>query len=116
MPLLIGRLDRRIDIQQDNASSADSYGQIVPSWGALDTVWAQVTPGGSAGRGGQEDHEGNQDHATLTTEFRIRYRTDVTEKMRIRYPASSGDIYDIESIIEIGRQVGLDITATASVP
>ena len=110
MPLNIGRMDRRIDIEQDTASSADSYGQIVPSWGALDTVWAQVTPSGN------ETHEGNQDHATRTTEFRIRYRSDVTEKMRIKYPASSGDIYDIESIIEIGRQEGLDITATASVP
>ena len=110
MPLNIGRLDRRIDIQQDPASSADTYGQVVPSWTALDTVWAQVTPSGS------ESHEGSQDHATRTTEFRIRYRSDVTEKMRIRYPASTGDIYDIESITEIGRQVGLDITATASVP
>ena len=116
MPLLIGRMDRRIDIEQDTATSADSYGQVVPSWGVLDTVWARVTLGGDRARAGSERHEGNQDHAQRTAEFRIRYRTDVTEKMRIRYPASSGDIYDIESIIEIGRQVGLDITATASVP
>jgi len=105
----IGNMDRRIDIQSDTPVQ-DGVGQPVPSWGAVDTVWAAVK------EQGRESFEADQHHATRTIEFRIRYRTDLDEKMRIIYPSGGSDIYDIESIIEISRQEGMFITATASVP
>ena len=104
----IGNLDRRITIQS-NTPSQDSYGEPIASWSELDVVWAQVTVLG--GRG-DERFVGEQDYATHRAEFRIRYRSDVTAAMRISYDSL---VWLIESVVELGRQEGTLITATAQV-
>jgi SPP1 family predicted phage head-tail adaptor len=102
-----GAMDRRIRIEQAT-TSADGYGQPIETWSLLAEVWAEVAP-----LRGRELWAAQQVNAELTTRFRIRYRSDVTEKMRI---ICEGTEYDIESIAEIGRREGLEIMATAKVP
>lgn len=99
-----GDLDRRIVLEQ-NTPTRDSLGAPIASWATFATVWAQVRP-----QRGTEPFQGDQENPRRPTTFRLRYRGDLTEDMRIVY---AGDTYDIESIAEIGRQEGLEITATA---
>ena len=100
-----GDLDRRITIEQ-STDTADSFGTPVPGWSELDVVWAKVRR-----RFGREFLEGGV-QAEADIVFTIRYRSDVTHAMRVVYDA---DNYDIVSIIEVGRQEGLEIAAKAHV-
>ena len=99
----IGRLDRRITVQV-NTTTQDSSGEDIASWATLVIVWAQVSPKAAA-----ESLQGDQVHATAVTEFRIRYRSDVTVATRISY---NDQTYDITGVMELGRREGLLITAT----
>ena len=99
----VGAMDRRITLQTATETQ-DGYGEPVPTWSTLATVWASVRPERAS-----EQFEGDQEHATRQTIFRIRYRSDVNEKTRISY---GSQVYDITGIIEIGRREALDLTAT----
>lgn len=93
----IGRLDRRIVIQ--TKTSTNINGEAVESWATLDTVWATVKfPVSSIAA--NEGTEAGRETATTQVEFTIRYRTDVTESMRVYYQTQ---YYDIQRINQIGR-------------
>lgn len=100
-----GRLDRRVTIQQSQVTGHNSFNEPIRTWVDLATVWAQVTD-----VGGREYFAAAAVQAERTSRFLIRWRSDVTETMRISY---GGKIYDIRSIAEVGRRVGLDIRAQA---
>ena len=102
-----GTLDRQITIEA-LATVQDGFGDPVESWTALATVWAQMLP-----LRGTERFQAQQFDAELTTRFRIRYRDDVSELMRIVF---DGDSYEIEAVIEVGRREGLELRARAHVP
>ena len=102
--MLGGTLDRRIVIQQ-NTPAASGSGAMAPSWATLATVWARVTE-----QHGREFLAADQTVAEQRAVFRIRHRSDVTEEMRISY---NSRIYEIQSIAELGRRVGLDINTLA---
>lgn len=104
----IGRMDRRIIIQKETLTN--TKGSISKSWSELDEVWAAVID-----RAGAESPDGDQIVAQRTLTFRIRYRSDVTEKMRVRYPEGGSTYYDIREVRELGRQDGLDLVAVAEV-
>jgi SPP1 family predicted phage head-tail adaptor len=87
----IGKLDRRIVIQQ-STESKDIYGQPVKTWAALATVWAQVED-----RTGSEGVQAEQITASRTTVFTIRYLSTVAERMRILYNFRYYDIHSIKS-------------------
>ena len=98
-------LDRRITIQEPVVSK-DGYGEdVVTGWTPVATVWAQVIP-----VSGREYFDAAAIRAEKTTRFRIRWRSGVTEAMRIVYDGRS---YDILGIVEIGRREGLEIRAEA---
>lgn len=101
-----GRLDKRITIEQVSTSQ-NAKGEPIESWSTLDTVWAEVYP-----VRGSETFEGQQVYAENTLGFRIRYRSDVTRKMRIDH---GGTKYDIEAINEPRgtRSEVLEITGRA---
>ena len=99
-----GTLDRRVRIEQETTSQ-DGFGEPVVTWAVLDVVAAQVKP-----IRGQERFQAQQVSAEATTRFRIRHRTDLTEKMRLLH---DGEAYDIVAILEIGRREGLEILAKA---
>ena len=107
MPLDIGKLDRRVTIEQ-RTDTRDDFGEPIPAWSTLATVWA-----GKVSEEGSERFEGEQRHATRRVVWRIRHRTDVTEAMRILF---DGDHYDITAITEIGRKEGLQIETLLEVP
>ena len=100
----IGKLDRRITIEQKTEGLSSTGAVLDSSWGTLDTVWAKVIQ-----KSGRELLVSDQVNAQADVVFRIRYRSDVTEKMRILY---NSEYYDITYIKELGRQDALEITAT----
>ena len=100
--MLPGRLDRRIVIQV-NTPPQNGYGESVPAWTVLATVWAQVIP-----VSGREAVTGGAIIAEADTTFRIRWRDGILPTHRISY---GSNLYDIRHIAEIGRREGIDIVA-----
>lgn len=102
-----GALDRRIQFQRavivdDGLASAESWDDHgTPVWAAKTDV-----SDGERWRAGEVS-------ANITTRFQVRwsqFSADITPKDRLTY---DGRIYDIVGIKEIGRRVGLEITAAA---
>lgn len=104
--LSAGQLDRRITFQVA-VEVRDSFGEPVQTWANLAshaTVPARVEP-----LRGSERFAAQQVNADTDTKFTIRYRNDLTEKMRILYEAR---YYDVHSIHEVGRHQWLEIEAS----
>ena len=107
-----GRLDRRITIQED-VGTQDAVGQPVEIWQDIatnPTVWAEVVP-----VGGTEQFQARQVNAEAVAKFRIRYRSDITRKMRVVYDGDDYDIFDAAEDRRFERRQYLLITATARV-
>jgi SPP1 family predicted phage head-tail adaptor len=86
-----GQLRQRVIIQQQTVTR-DTYGAEVVTWGTLDTVWAAVDPSA----GGERWLQGlDQRIAERVTRIRLRYRDDVTEKMRITF---GSQVFDIQQM------------------
>lgn len=100
-----GNLDRRIELQQRTQAGTDTYNEPLWTWSTLATVWAQVVP-----LAGQELWDAQQVNARIDTRFRIRFREDLDETMRVAY---QGRYYDIERIAEVGHREGLDLYGSA---
>lgn len=101
-----GKLDRRISIFT-TTTARDGAGQPIATAVLLASVWASVEQ-----LRGREPFQGDQFNAQQTTIFTIRYRDDIDATMSI---AHDGESYDIQSIKELGRREGLEITALALV-
>ena len=97
-----GKLDRRIAIQEATTST-DGDNQTVETWTEWASSWAQFIP-----QAGTEELEGESVVPVQTARFVIRWRSGVTTAMRVIH---DGETYYIRSVMEIGRRVGLDITA-----
>jgi len=104
-----GRLDRLIVIEQSTPTQ-DAAGQDIESWATLATVWAEVVP-----VGGSEVFQAKQFGAEAVAKFRIRYRGDVTRKMRVVYDSDNYDIADVAEDRRFERRQFEIITATARV-
>jgi len=82
-----GTLRERVTIQAATVSQ-DSYGEPIETWGNIGTnptVWASV---GSRASGERFISGGEQVMANVSHTVRIRYRTDVTVKMRLQWRTS----------------------------
>lgn len=106
MGIHAGTLDRSITIQE-NSQSVDSYGELTgDNWANIatnPTVRASVME-----LLGSEKYEEMQLSEKADLKIRIRYRSDLTVRMRIVYESQNYDIYSIQ---EVGRRVGTDIFA-----
>jgi len=97
-----GKLRQRVTIQQEipDIGGLDDYGQPVPPWEDVATVWAAVEP-----LQGREYFAAQQIAAEVTTRITMRYREGMNPQMRIAY----GDItYEILAVInpaERGREL-----------
>jgi len=85
---------------QSAATSTNAFGEVTRTWSstAIGNLYAQVeTPQGS------ERFRGGAERVEYPVVFRIRYRSDITEKdHRILWPAAStADTYDIESVVNL---------------
>ena len=86
-----GDLDRRITIQT-LSQAKDSEGGMVDSWADVAMVWARVRY--LSGNERRLTAAGGQ-VAEARTEFTIRYRSGLNERMRIRY---AGKVYNIRHL------------------
>ena len=101
----VGQLDRRIEIQEPTETRSDSGG-VDTSWTAVVRCYAGVAYGKT---GNSESVAGDQPVATTRVEFTIRYRTGLTETMRILY---AGEYYNmLPPFREIGRRQFMAINA-----
>jgi len=95
----IGQSDRRIEVQS-YTTSANAYGERVPSWSTLVTVWAELM---KAGEGMAEKLTGDQDIPVQRLRFKIRSSTDtraINPSDRVIYNSNT---YTIQGIEEVGR-------------
>jgi SPP1 family predicted phage head-tail adaptor len=99
-----GKLDRRIAVERATTAKND-FGEEVPTWAPLSTVWAQVLPISD-----QERWRASEVSATVSTRFRIRWGLGVTAEDRIVY---EGRVYEISGVKELGRREGQEVTAAA---
>ncbi len=100
----IGRLDRRITIERP-VESRSATGQELLTWVTWCSTWAAVS---HPKTGADETVVGDVILVTTRVDFEIRYRTGLTEKMRIRY---NGSLYNILNIAEDGRKERLLVSA-----
>jgi SPP1 family predicted phage head-tail adaptor len=100
--LRAGDLDRRITIERP-AAAQNGFGEDVPSWAEVATVWASKRD-----LTGAEYFRAASINAEITTRFRLRYLAGLTADMRI---VIGSEIYVIASIAELGRREGLEIMA-----
>lgn len=100
-----GTLRERVTIQSFTAVQ-DDYGEPIETWGNIatnPTVWANV---GSRASGERFISGGEQVQATVSHTVRIRYRSDVTVKMRLIWRANR--TLQIENVIDPdGRKADL---------
>ena len=98
-----GSLDRKITIEQKTVSR-NTFGEEVETWATFSSVWAKVIP-----LRGQERFESKLVNAEVDTMFRIRYLSGVLPTMRVVHETR---LYDIHSVIEIGRREGHDLVTS----
>lgn len=93
----IGDLRHRITFQKPLKTS-DGYKGHTVKWQDVVTVWASIEP-----LTGREYFYAHQIKNEVSHRVRIRYRTDITNEMRIKHGEK---IFEIESIIDLkeGRQ------------
>lgn len=84
----IGQLDRRIEIQE-STELRSATGSRTLEWTAVARCWAGVE---HANTGNNEQVAGDQPVATTRIKFIIRYRSGLTENMRILY---NSEYYDM---------------------
>ena len=113
MPIFrVPNLNRKITIQHDRNAGVtppilDGYGQAVENWVTLATVRASREDVGAS-----ERFRANQELATRTSKFTIRWRQLTAGQHRISH---DGLIWDIEGLAEPEntRRQWLEITASA---
>jgi SPP1 family predicted phage head-tail adaptor len=92
----MSQMDRRITIQQATETRDDHAG-VTHTWADVATVWARLDHPQTSN---DEAQEAGKQTVHRRTEFTIRYRSDVTEKMRVVYNSEN---YDILTVQEISR-------------
>lgn len=105
--LLSGPLDRRITIERATVSR-DAMNEQVTTWSPLATVWASAAPV----RDGERFADGEV-RSLITMRFQVRWSSTLSgldERDRVIF---DGRTYDIHGVKEIGRRVGLEISAAA---
>ena len=86
----IGRLNKRITIQQ-KSSTYDDAGQQVESWNTFATVWADIKH-----NSGIETIKSDAIASSVKSSIRIRYLVGVNAGMRVNY---SGLQYEITAVL-----------------
>lgn len=103
--MAVGKMDILIQIQSATATRSTTTGQLVESWSALHSLWAEEMTKQSA-----ENQKSSQLSSLEERTFRIRYISGITSKMRI-YDAELARYYEITGIAPEGRKRYLLLTA-----
>lgn len=91
--LFSGKLRHRVVIQRQVETQDSTNGVVIVSWQDVDTVWADISP-----ISGREFITASAEMSDVTTRITIRYRADVTAKMRAYHPAKN-KYYNIEGVL-----------------
>ncbi len=86
-------LDRRITIQQSIETEDDEGGRSATWSNLVADLPAQYLPVGGAEKFSQD---ADRRRATANCRFRIRYRTDLTRKMRLTFDGDTWDVLHFE--------------------
>ena len=78
-------------------------------WSEVAEVWASVSQTGVSAK---FENDSNRKLALRNSTFRIRWRDDVTELMRVVY---DGLLWDIRGIAEVGLRRGLELICQTDV-
>lgn len=98
-----GQLNRPVIIQTRGVSK-NEVGENVAGWQDFVTVWAKCQP-----LRGQEYLAAGQMQQTTDVRFRMRYRSDITQSMRVVW---NGTPYDIVDVINVdGANVATELMA-----
>lgn len=100
-----GSLDRRLTIERSTAGD-DGFQTGPVSWAVLATVWAGKSEIGDGERGRAQGLA-----AEATTRFTIRYSSTVRDISPKDRGVCEGRVYEFTGVKELGRRVGLEITA-----
>lgn len=97
MSSLALKLNRRVTLQRPS-SGKDAVGQPITNWQDVVTIWAHIR-----NENGAQTIQAGAEVSKVKSSVRIRYRTGVTEDMRVLYGAV---VYRIEAILpdEEGKQ------------
>ena len=97
------KMDRRITLQV-KTTAQNSYGETIETWSDVAPVWAR-----KVALKGLEKWASQQIQAELHEQFEIRDRDDIAPVNRFVFESK---VYDIKSVTEVGRRVGLVLTAS----
>lgn len=103
-----GRLRHKVDIQQP-VETQNSYGEPEVAWAnVVEDVWASIEP-----FRGREYFAAKQFNAEIEARVVMRYRSDVTAKMRVVHGSNE---YYIDSVINVDeRNRELQLMCTRSI-
>lgn len=99
-----GERNNLITYMQPDAGG-DEFGQPAGTYSFVDKVWADVKPATA-----REYTGSRQAEAAIDAIIKAPYRTDVLATWIILY---DGQLYDIQSLAQIGHREGLQILARA---
>ena len=99
--MVVGKMDRRITIQQNSGVIDSLTGEQTDAWTDVCEVWGRRIQ-----NAGMQRMQGEQPISVGTDLWFIRFRSDVTEAMRVVYDSVN---YEILSIQEIGRKDSLKL-------
>lgn len=105
-----GKLDRRITFQK-LTTTVDSTGGVVETWADLDhapVVWAALEP-----MSARERFEADQLQLQEVLRFKIRYRSDLDERMRVVFEGRNWNIRHIREAVFEGRRRALLLDVAA---
>jgi SPP1 family predicted phage head-tail adaptor len=102
--LRIGRRDRRVVVQRF-AESRNAFNEIEKAYTDLYTVWAHVKT-----QSGKEALQAEQVVASNIVVFNIRFLPITTQDVLLY----NGQVYDIQSLNEIGRRKELELICTTA--
>lgn len=103
-----GRRDRRVTLQRATTVQS-ALGTEIPSWATLATLWAS-----REAISGVERYRAEQVGATVTARFQVRWNAITSGLRRADRLICEGVTYEITGLKEIGRRVGVEITAAAA--
>ena len=92
-----GSLNRRLHLQK-MVEASDAEGSSIETWSDLDVVWAHINPFGA-----REQFAAGQPLERITHQITIRWRSDVTTRMRFLYretPSATDRIFLIHTMLD----------------
>ena len=102
MAMRAGRLRHSVTIQEPTAGTPNAYGETVDTWSTVAVVRARIVPQNS-----REFFAAAQVRGEMTHLVEIRYRSDVTNQMRLKYGTRYLHIDGIIDTDERNRQLFL---------